>query len=325
MTNPVPKAPRDSLRLVPGPEQSDGLPQLVEQYLASCRSRGLSPKTVEDVYGATLRRIFLPWCEAQQLQDPHELTPVALESLAGTLAQRTRPNGSPVTSTTVRTYMKSIQQFLAWLQKQRGVYQVDSRSVIMPRQRRRHREVLTPAEARQLERMARNERNRLLIRVMLDTAAREGEVASIQQDGLEQQGGRFFFVRLTGKTGPRRPPIPEALYRRLVAYRSTRPRTAATALFLADIRDKSGAYQALGADGIYRAVRDSVQRAQLPKRCYPHLLRHTALTEMVARGLHPALISEIAGVSVRVLAEVYSHPTPEQQWKAMETFWEASR
>ncbi|MDQ6877417.1 MAG: hypothetical protein M3082_06905 [Candidatus Dormibacteraeota bacterium] len=38
------------------------LGSLVEEYLADCRRRGLSPKTVDYAYGYTLRQVFLPWC-----------------------------------------------------------------------------------------------------------------------------------------------------------------------------------------------------------------------------------------------------------------------
>ncbi len=34
---------------------------LVEDYLANCRARGLSPKTIRDNYGYALRSMFLPW------------------------------------------------------------------------------------------------------------------------------------------------------------------------------------------------------------------------------------------------------------------------
>ena len=57
-------------------------------------------------------------------------------------------------------------------------------------------------------------------------------------------------------------------------------------------------------------------RADLGKRVYPHLLRHSALTLMVADGMHPAMISDIAGVSVAVIAQHYSHPSDRQRWEA---------
>ena len=38
------------------------LADLVEDYLASCRARGLARGTVEQAYGYTLKTVFLPWC-----------------------------------------------------------------------------------------------------------------------------------------------------------------------------------------------------------------------------------------------------------------------
>jgi hypothetical protein len=36
---------------------------LIEEYLADCRARGLSPKTIKDAYAYPLEHVLLPWCD----------------------------------------------------------------------------------------------------------------------------------------------------------------------------------------------------------------------------------------------------------------------
>src|SRR5262249_34447584 len=47
-----------------------------------------------------------------------------------------------------------------------------------------------------------------------------------------------------------------------------------------------------------------------PRRVHPHLLRATAITRMCNSEMHPAIVSEITGVSVAVIALHYHHPGP---------------
>jgi hypothetical protein len=44
------------------------LHRLVEDYLADCRARGLSPKSLH-AYGYPLERVLLPWCEREGIED----------------------------------------------------------------------------------------------------------------------------------------------------------------------------------------------------------------------------------------------------------------
>jgi hypothetical protein len=52
---------------------TSSLQRLVEDYLADCRARGLSPKTLRDAYGYPLHKVLLPWCEEQGLTQAGQL------------------------------------------------------------------------------------------------------------------------------------------------------------------------------------------------------------------------------------------------------------
>jgi site-specific recombinase XerC len=48
------------------------LHRLVEDYLADCRARGLSPKSLH-AYGYPLLQVLLPWCKRQGISDAGDL------------------------------------------------------------------------------------------------------------------------------------------------------------------------------------------------------------------------------------------------------------
>ena len=55
---------------------------MAKEYLASCRSRGLSLRTIDN-YQQCLFRLFLPWCELEGIREPGHLNRRALERYAG--------------------------------------------------------------------------------------------------------------------------------------------------------------------------------------------------------------------------------------------------
>jgi site-specific recombinase XerD len=285
-----------------------------------CRARGLSEQTIRDSYGSPIRRTFLPWCQANGIERVEDLVPEVIERFAAELGQRQTAKGSPLRPPTIRAYLKAVQQLLRWASSQKGVSAVRASEMPLPRLRRQHREVLSREEIDRLEDFARIERDKLIVRVMGDTGAREGEVANIRIGDVLVRDGRYYYLRLRGKTGERFAPIRPALYRRLRAYaegKTGRPRTTHDRLFMAERRRNSGDYEPLTPDGIYQAVKDAADRAKLGRRIYPHLLKHSAITHMVASGMNLVTIAEIVGTSVAVIAQHYAHQSDEQRWAAM--------
>jgi site-specific recombinase XerD len=68
---------------------------------------------------------------------------------------------------------------------------------------------------------------------------------------------------------------------------------------------------------VYQVVKDAVAKTTLTKRVYPHLLRHSWMTEMLRRGMNPVQLSIIAGASPEVIAACYTHLTREDAYDAM--------
>jgi len=58
-------------------------------------------------------------------------------------------------------------------------------------------------------------------------------------------------------------------------------------------------------------------RARITKHVHPHLLRHSWMTEMLRQGMNPLQLSLIAGTSLPVIMEHYTHLTKEDAYEAM--------
>ena len=69
------------------PARPTALEGLVEDYLASCRARGLSPKTIRDNYGYALKSVFLPWAATEGITEPEHISGRVLDRFTAHLLE----------------------------------------------------------------------------------------------------------------------------------------------------------------------------------------------------------------------------------------------
>ena len=283
-------------------------------------TRSLPAYNVRSFFHYPLMAIVPPFCDERGVETTRGLSRKVVDELVLSIEQRRRKDGQPISASTRLAYLKALKYFLSWAESE-GLTPVDGEQIGLVVPKKQHKEVLTKDEQRRLEDGAKRERDKLIIAVMLETAAREEGVANVRTTDLVERDHRFYFVRVTDKTGTRMPPITHELFRRLTDYRAGRtgrPRTNNTFLFISAKRDRTTKHhEALGTSGVYRAVKLAAESAGLDRaRVKPHLLRATAITRMCNAGMHPAMVSEITGVSVAVIARHYHHPAPEDVWEA---------
>ena len=87
---------------------------LVDDYLNSCRARGLSVRTLENAYGFALNRIFLPWCRMEGVVTTEDLSQVTLDRFTTDLLDRQSERGKPLSKSSVHSYARPVRQLLAW-------------------------------------------------------------------------------------------------------------------------------------------------------------------------------------------------------------------
>ena len=294
--------PLSSARLL-----EDAIGEYLDEATARARDRTM------ELYESVLRRHLLTWCTAQGLDRTDELDQRVVSRWVAQLRTTYRSaKGEPLSEATVRTYTRTVNSFLKWLDQPARAQ--------APVVRRKTLDVLSRAEIDKLEAAAITERDKLLIRVLADTGCRLGEALGLQEQDVVQQDRREHILRLGGKTGQRLAPISAGLYRRLRRYIDHgRPEDYhGDHLFVGLHSVKGGVYKTPGRGTIEAMVREAARRAGIRRRVYPHLLRHSALTHLLRRGVNPILVAQVAGhSSLEMIRSTYSHLTISDAHRAV--------
>ena len=155
-------------------------------------------------------------------------------------------------------------------------------------------------------------RRGLMLRTLLETMLRVGEFVSLQVEDVSF-AENLIIVR-DGKGGKRREvPIADSLARELklhVGGRNTGP------LFQSP---RGGIYS---ARRIQQIVKETAQEADLQKRVYPHLLRHTMATRLVNGGMPIEHVRKVLGHESIDTTRIYAETATKS---VQESFEEASR
>ncbi|MGH7641590.1 MAG: tyrosine-type recombinase/integrase [Candidatus Dormibacteria bacterium] len=295
------------------------LERSVEDYLTSCRARGLSLATLSNSYGFPLRHVFLPWAARESLATPSQVTGRSLERLAVELLDVGGRRG-PLSRHSVHTYLRAVNQFLKWA-KAEGEAVADNARVALPSRPRSLPEVLSREQIEAMEGAAVSERDRLIVRLLADTGMRVGELVGLRTGDLLTRT-RGAYLRLRGKGGrERQVPLMPRLAHRVERYlRQTRPKdSGSNRLFLGLRRSReTGGYEPLTPSGVQQLVRGLGQRSGIPQRVHPHLFRHSFVTWALAQGMNPVQLADIVGhTSLTMIQQVYSHLSPNDAYDAM--------
>lgn len=303
-----------AIHLIPGVAASP-LERLADDYLAHCQARGLSPRTLDNSYGYALQAVFLPWCAEQGIRDVSELDGRAVDRFSSALLQRQR-NGKPISKHTVHSYIRPVRQMLTWA----GRIGEDVRAKPqLPRCPKPVRDVLSREEIDLMERAAPSERDKLIVRIFGDCGLRLNELTHLTPNDIVRTAGRQAFLRVLGKgSRVRDVPVPPMVLRRLERLIDGRPLDRSEdRIFLTLRRGPGGYFDPLTAWGVHQVVNDAGARAQLTKNVHAHLLRHSWMTEMVRQGMSPIQLSIIAGASLPVIMDHYTHLTKHDAYDSM--------
>jgi integrase len=244
---------------------STPLERLVEDYLISCRARGLSPRT-DGQYGYALRAVFLSWCSSEGITRLDQLDRRAFDRSTSSLLQRRNRYGKPVSKYSVHSFIRPVRLLLNWATREGE--EVLSRPQL-PRREKPIRDVLSRDEIDLLEGAMANERDKLIIRIFADCGLRLDELTRLTAGDIVRSG-RQAHLRVLGKRGRVRDvPLPPSLLRRLDRFIDTRPSERASDGIFLGYRQRGGEYTALTDIGIYQVVKDAFRRARITKSVYP--------------------------------------------------------
>lgn len=294
---------------------STALERLADDYLTHCAARGLSPRTLKTSYGYALKTVFLPWCDAEGISELQQLDLRAVDRFTASLLQRRRTDGRLISKYSVHTYVQPVRQMLNWAA---AVGEEVKAKPQFPTRSKPLRDVLSREEIDLLERSAVTERDKLIIRIFGDCGLRLEELTTLAATDIVRSGHQAFLRVLGKRSRVRDVPVTPVLLRRLERYIAARPHDRSSdRVFLSLRRNGSGGYNPLTPNGVFQAIADAAARSGLSKRVHPHLLRHSWMTEMLRRGMSPIQLSLVAGSSVQVISDHYTHLTKDDAYESM--------
>ena len=143
---------------------------------------------------------------------------------------------------------------------------------------------------------------RLAIEVMTLTGVRVGELVKLRWSDIDQA---LHQMKINGKGNRERQvsfPDPVTLDR-LHAYREqvSLRFQAANALFV------NGLGRSANEQYVRRVVRKFAEAAELDRRITPHMLRHTAATQLLEAGLDIRFVQKLLGHASITTTEIYTH------------------
>jgi site-specific recombinase XerD len=288
------------------------LERLVDDYLMSCRARALSPRTDEQ-YSYALG-LFTKWCSTEGITKLDELDRRNFDRYTTWLLARQNRYGNTVSKHAVHSVIRPLRLLLNWASREGEDVQARPQ---LPRREKPIRDVLTREEIDTLERGVPTERDKLIIRIFSDCGLRLDELTRLQAKDIVRSA-RQAHLRVLGKRSRVRDvPIPPSLLRRLDRFIESRPEERSTDHIFLTQRKRNGLHEGLTRMGVYQVVKFGFQRAHITKHVYPHLLRHSWMTEMLRNGMNPIQLSLIAGASPEVIAAHYTHLNKDDAYDAM--------
>jgi integrase len=279
------------------------LASLLDSWLLALKAERKSPKTVE-VYGDGVRR-FLAWCK-------ETLHPAVLDrpTVAAFIADLLDGGAAAATA---RARLLSLKLFSAWLAspEEGEIPRDELAGMKSPRLDVKVVPTLDEDQAAKLIKACqgkdfRARRDEAIVRLMIETGARAGEVVAMTLDDVDLTRGSAVVRRGKGGKGRRIPigPRTSASIDRYLRLRRGHSLAGTAALWLGD-RGKTFSYNALHKTLGWRAELAGLTGF------HPHVLRHTAASRWLAAGGSEGGLMAVAGWSRRDMIDRYTKHTSE--------------
>lgn len=283
--------------------ESEDLDVLLDSWLLHLRAERKSPNTLK-TYGGGVRG-FLAWAAETGRTPALDKDTVRLH-----VADLIESGSEPAT---VKARLAAIKRFSAWLEEEGEIDQDLIATIKPPKLDAKVVPELTDEQCTALVKACagkefRDRRDEAIVRLMLETAARAGEVTDMELADVDLKAGSAIVRRGKGGKG-RRVPIGPQTCRAIDRYlrmRRTHRLAETSALWLGD-RGRS-----LGYWGLYKALKERAELAGIAD-FHPHVLRHTGAGRWLAAGGSEGGLMAIAGWSTRDMIDRYTKATSERR------------
>jgi site-specific recombinase XerD len=280
------------------------LAELLGSWELALRAERKSPQTVKS-YGDGVRR-FLAWCHERSREPALDRATVAA-FIADLLDQGAE-------ATTARSRQLALRRFSAWLAEEGEIPRDELVGAKPPKIDAKIVEPLSDDQLRALLKAClgldpfRDRRDEAIVRIMLETGLRAGEVVSMTVPDTNLAEGTAVVRRGKGGKG-RVVPFGAQTVRAIDRYiraRRTHRLAATDTLWLGD-RGKAFSYY-----GLHKALRERATTAGI-KGFHPHRLRHTAAHRWLAAGGSEGGLMAVAGWTRPDMLLRYTRAKAEQR------------
>ena len=278
------------------------LPALLPSWLVHLRAERRSPLTVESYLIGV--RLFLRYCEAEGI--PAVLNRATVNAFTAELLT----TGQPATA---RARQMALKRFSAWLLDEGEISRDELLGLKPPKLDTKVVPRLSDDQCRALIKACTgrdfiDRRDEALVRLMLETACRAGEVVDMAAADVDAVAGAAIIRRGKGGAGrvvPFGPQTGRAIDRYLRLRRAHRL-AESPALWL------GGGGQRFGYHGLRVALKARAELAGIAD-FHPHVLRHTAAQRWLSSGGSEGGLMSVAGWSRRDMLDRYTRATAAER------------
>lgn len=282
---------------------SDEMMGLLESWSLHLRAERKSGQTVK-TYTDGVRR-FVVWAEREKVAP--DLTRQRVNTFVTALLDE------GLEAATARSRQLSLRRFSAWLTEEG---ELDEDKLLGLKPPKLDSKIVPELSEEQIKELIKacngrgfwERRDEAVIRLMLETGARIGEVVAMEVDDVNMTAGTVIVRRGKGGKG-RSVPIGPQTTRAIDRYLRMRRahRLASTpALWLGD-RGKTIAYAGMYDTLVLRAERAGIADF------HPHVLRHTAAGRWLAAGGSEGGLMAVAGWTRRDMIDRYTRATAQKR------------
>jgi len=272
---------------------------MLDSWVLSLRAERRATGTVRAYAGGV--RQFVAWCE--HTNRPAVLDRATVQAWMADLLEQGRE------AATVTSRQLAVRRFSAWLAAEG---ELDHDDLIAMKPPKIDAKLVQPLTAEQLKALItatsgakfRDRRDEALVRLMVETGGRAGEIVDMQLDDVNLLAGSAVIRRGKGGRGRSVPfgPYTAKALDRYIRVRRTHRLASTPALWLGE------GGKGFGYEGLHKALAARARAAGIAG-FKPHLLRHTFASRWLSAGGTESGLMSVAGWSKHDLLQRYTRAT----------------
>jgi len=282
--------------------------RLLDAYLESLKTRRYSRASLEQA------RIVLPrffeYLRSEGIEDLRGVTEAHIVSFARHVSRKKNREGARVGTWTRRVHLSTVRRFFSHLSERKLILVNPAEGVPLPRGKRLPRLQLNRAEAERLMTApppltTKGKRDRAILELLYGTGIRGGECCRLDLVDVDLAAATLLIRNGKGRKDRVVPVVGRASRALDVYVRWGRPQLLKSAREPALFLSRYGGR--LSKVSLCNIVRAAARLAEIPRRVYPHALRHACATHLLQGGADLRHVQALLGHKRLATTALYTH------------------